>query len=509
MKNKNKSTKKWAKIPKSIYLPENIVKFLTARIIENPPIFNMNEKIAKFYLHVLFKKVTSDWENETFDTYYSLCSKILDDYSSNYNKYFDYFVENRILEKLNHKKFPGQKSKCIRYRFSEHIRQAMDLDVNYEIVMIDMTDVRTRNTKVVSHEISNIVKHSAKHLSKWLNENLTIDYLDAKNLVKNDMSLSKYQKISYLAAIENLNSNNIYASRNRDTDNRIHTNLSNCPKILRPFIRYKGENLVNYDIKSSQPYFMIALVECMQQKLGKGFFIEDKGSNRSKNRNINLERFINKKIGDKPLMWQKLSAVLYSSGFQRDYEVLENWILEGVFYDEMMKILYPNKPYNGRWERKVSKLLGIDTDGKEIQKMISKFYCLDDKEDEKMMIKESVFSILYGGAKNPVREFKDFQNYFPFFSEFLLIIKGSNKSDFPILLQQIESTCVLDYVTKQLAAKYPDMPLFTVHDSIVTTESYSEKYDLKFLIIDLIEEFTSLPPMVEEEFFNYNYQEKN
>lgn len=385
----------------------------------------------------------------------------------------------------------------------------MNTDVNLELVEIDMSDVKTRNTVVVTHEIANTVKHSANHLSKWLNENLTIDYDCAKNLIKDDMHFSKYQKISYLAAIENLKSNNIYASRNRETDNRLHSNLSNLPKVIRPYLLYDGESLVNYDIKSSQPYFMVALVEFLQKSSKEGFFCDEEGNGRSICRNINFNRIVKKKLEDKSLIWQNLRSALYSSTFQEEYKTIKRWILEGVFYSEMMEILYPFKPYQGKWERKVPKLCGIDGEGKEITTTISKYYTVDNKEEEKAMIKESVFSILYGGSKNPGREFKDFKNHFPAFSNFLLILKENDKKDFPILLQQIESACVLDYVTKEIAKIHPEMPLFTIHDSIATTESYSEKVDIKTLICNLIEKFTGITPIVEEEFFNLNYYEKN
>lgn len=491
--------KNWGRLPKSVFLPETILRFFTQKLIENPPKFKMNDKLAKFYLHVLFRKVTSDWENDTFETYTSLCSEILDDYACNYNKYFDYFVENDILEKLNHKNFANQPTRCAQFRFSHRIRSLLEKHSDSTVVKIDLSDVKTKNTIVVQHEISDIVKNSAIHLSKWLNEKLTIEYEDAKVLVMEDQTFSNYKKFSYLGAIENLNNNNIYASRNQKTDNRIHSNLSNMPKILRPFLRYDGESLVNYDIKSSQPYFMIALVEFfIHQNSKDGFFDVNKSSDR---RDLYFNRIINNKIKDKSLIWQNLQLVLCSSAFQRDYQTLKKWILEGIFYTEMMKILYPTKPYHGRWERKIPKVIGVNKNGEDVTTTISKFYEVDNVDEEKDMIKESVFSILYGGVKHPGREFKIFQKHYPNFCEFLLLLKKKDKSDFPVLLQQIESACVIDVVTKKIAKLYPDMPLFTIHDSIATTETWAEKVDLKPLICSLIEDFTGVPPNIKEEYF--------
>jgi hypothetical protein len=43
-----------------------------------------------------------------------------------------------------------------------------------------------------------------------------------------------------------------------------------------------------------------------------------------------------------------------------------------------------------------------------------------------------------------------------------------------LLLQQIESNVILRNVCPAIAKKYPEIPLFTVHDSIVTTEGNEE-----------------------------------
>ena len=62
--------------------------------------------------------------------------------------------------------------------------------------------------------------------------------------------------------------------------------------------------------------------------------------------------------------------------------------------------------------------------------------------------------------------------------------KGRNKKrngdlncPFAIFAQGIESWFFLDNVCKELYLKYDDIPLFTVHDSILTTEPYVEKVE--------------------------------
>jgi len=53
-----------------------------------------------------------------------------------------------------------------------------------------------------------------------------------------------------------------------------------------------------------------------------------------------------------------------------------------------------------------------------------------------------------------------------------------------ILLQQIESHLVLQVITKRIARERPTMPLFTIHDSIVTTEG-NENYVQEIIIQEM------------------------
>jgi hypothetical protein len=88
-------------------------------------------------------------------------------------------------------------------------------------------------------------------------------------------------------------------------------------------------------------------------------------------------------------------------------------------------------------------------------------------------MKEMVFMIFFSknryigqvGAK-PKR---DFREHFPNVYEVFKQIKVNNNSALSHLLQRIESSIMIGAVASRIAKERPDLPFFTIHDSIATT----------------------------------------
>ena len=74
----------------------------------------------------------------------------------------------------------------------------------------------------------------------------------------------------------------------------------------------------------------------------------------------------------------------------------------------------------------------------------------------------------------PKRVFRD---RFPTVYKIFSCIKKGDKTDLPKLLQRIESYIVLDRICLRIAQERPYLPIFTLHDSVITTvgnEGYVE-----------------------------------
>ena len=75
----------------------------------------------------------------------------------------------------------------------------------------------------------------------------------------------------------------------------------------------------------------------------------------------------------------------------------------------------------------------------------------------------------YMGQKNaePKRRFKE---VFPRTYEVFRILKLCNHTALSRILQRIESNIIINGVVPRIAREKPDLPIFTIHDSIATTE---------------------------------------
>jgi hypothetical protein len=74
---------------------------------------------------------------------------------------------------------------------------------------------------------------------------------------------------------------------------------------------------------------------------------------------------------------------------------------------------------------------------------------------------------LYIGQNSRVWEC--FRVIFPDEVKLFELTKKANYKDLCMLLQRIEATAILGYVCKRILNEHPDVPIFTLHDCLVTT----------------------------------------
>lgn len=512
MSKSNKNKAKFKYYPKNVILPTALVELLDKKILETAPDFKFDITIAKIFLWLVINRTSNDWDIELFDEYIPIPHQIFEYYNpSKYTKYLNYLEQINLIEHLGWKNFKDE-SRCKMFRLSSEALTAIwNADFSFTTVNVEqlISQIRISFRK---YEISPALFIKLPHLVSWYNSKLTVDYDLSLDFIKQSY-LKTDDIFRNLYKLRNFKESNFYATQNESSDGRLHTNLSNFPRELRQFLRYDGQSLVSYDLKASQPYFLIALIESLfREMISKPPATSSIEGNYEEN-----ERLIKEKIKRNNKVYSYILDTFretsISEGFTEEFNKFKSLYYSDI-YDELGQILIPDEDYYLAEDENGQNVLNRDgnpvwirnkyveyNDKYKKKKMKTVPMLYDSKRD---MMKVIVLNILYGGTKRPCQEYKLFEENFPYISQLMKAIKKDKKEDFPRLLQQIESDCILNFVTLKLSEKYPEMPIWTIHDSIITTYEYANSIDLKSEITDLIREYSGVEPLIKEEMFCEN-----
>tara|TARA_B110000211_G_scaffold223216_1_gene272819 strand:+ start:1001 stop:1948 length:948 start_codon:yes stop_codon:yes gene_type:complete len=246
-----------------------------------------------------------------------------------------------------------------------------------------------------------------------------------------------------------------------ETGYRLHTNLTNIKSELRNFITFNGVKLVSVDYSNSQPLLST-------------LFLKNSYWNAVK---------------------QNSSELHYTDIRCKEDEVkFINDIIRNIKSSTYTMI--PTFTKSSDIETYVS-LCEIGKIYEYIQQELN----LSDNSRE--AVKVAVFQILFtdnrfiGQEKaEPKRAFK---RLFPDVYKVLSLIKKGNSKLLPILLQRIESEIILNRVAKRIEIERPDLPLFTIHDSVVT--SVGNELYIQFVMKEEMENAIGLSPNMKIEYW--------
>ena len=117
-------------------------------------------------------------------------------------------------------------------------------------------------------------------------------------------------------------------------------------------------------------------------------------------------------------------------------------------------------------------------------------------ETKRELAKEVVMEIFYSSPNSKVSEAVMFRKAYPSIHKTIKCFY-ENGIEFSQLLTTIEAFILLDIVAKQISVKYPNMPLGSIHDCLITTTKH--QYILNKEMKYLIEEATTLKVKVDFE----------
>lgn len=273
---------------------------------------------------------------------------------------------------------------------------------------------------------------------KFLYNNLNkinIDHLEALNFINQNYSFDPYIFNSFKISIDYINDKSFFFV----VDNiagRVHTNISNLSRELRPFLNFEGKPLINIDISNSQPFLFNTLIQNYFVKYPQHYYLH----------NIN-----------------NLQSISPYVVHFKDIELFERLTSEGRFYEYLMK------------------KAGI-------------------KNEDRQKFKKDFFGKVFfcnSNDKYVYKETKLFRELFPNVYKVILHYKKEDYKQLAINLQKTEANLMINKVCKRISEERPDIFVTTIHDSILTT---SENKDyICNIILNEFEKNYNLKPSIKIE----------
>jgi hypothetical protein len=224
-----------------------------------------------------------------------------------------------------------------------------------------------------------------------------------------------------------------------DKAGRLHTTLTNMSGKLREFIFVEGHGqLVAIDLKNSQPYLANLL-------LTPTFYAPFKKGRRGPHTPISLEE-------EGRRVWERVRHKR-----KKDPRITLQNILQSADNVEIQK--FREWTGSGEFYTKVQEALNAGVEQANF-----------DRDDIKVMLFEVLFS------KNSMKSDNKaaFAELFPTVTKVFRTLKVKDHAILACLLQLLEAHLFLLVITKRVHQRRPDIPLFTVHDSIVTPIEHAD-----------------------------------
>lgn len=381
--------------------------------------FCFKEDVAIYLLNLLLCGTYNDSEFEETG-WVSLCSDILrETVSKDYNIYLDLFLKHDIIFKKNYSK---QHNKCNRFYLLP--QWAINSELS-EHKIKDWCLLRKQKNRVMSSAVK-----THKCLWKWFDsEYLTLD-ADAALDDINGLNISERKLLSIKNSICNfVNGNKWFIKHNKDK--RLHTNLTNMKSEVRKHLKFKGEQLINIDINNSQIFFLLVLLDKI---------------NKNKIEDITKDKYI-------------ISEVISESLDQSEFQRFKNLVLSGSFYTTLGSKLISDLGELGHYRKcKYNHITG---------KPVYTIY-----NQPKALMKPIAFEVLFSKNNHYTKEKSWFKKEFPTIYSTIEKIKEKKYQKLALLLQNIEAQAILEKSIKSVSKHDKNIPLFTIHDSIMTTIEY-------------------------------------
>lgn len=439
----------------TLYIPDSIDIHLILE--QHPPSFSYH---IDYFVHILdlvnsipSKKRELVDQNEGFTP---INKSILQGKNKKYAKYIKYLIERGVVEESRYY-IPGVVSRGLKFTETYNTPVAPVKITKWTLIKSICYKGKVYN-KVMTEELS--------YLRGWFNDKLVIDLEKGVHFLANEHIKDirdtnvEFPILRYNSRVIPLQKlyRNEYNFHVDNTGYRLHTGLTQLKSELRNCLTYDGKVLCNIDITNSQPFLSTAL-------LNKEVFIRTRMA----------DHIINPNLCSKPSYPNMIVKMIEEVENEADVLEYKELVSSGRFYESFAESLLENGL--------------IEPNSPDVVRK---------------MAKEITFSAIYSPNThigwNPV--IRIFKAQFPnVYEVFKLVKRGSGQHPaLPIAMQRLEADLVLRQTCKAISLERPDVPLFTLHDSITTTEENVEYVSL--MLSNVLRESIGITPRLKLEYWN-------
>ncbi len=503
-------------------IPNNL---LIDQIINHdvPNIKGYKKEKLIYILHLINDIRSCKSNSDEADAYTPLSSaQLKKNIGNNYVDFLNYLVLKDVIE-TNNQYYEGN---CIGYRFTERYRTPVrpyqikcpkfkkkiyndqkphkalirkygftvknfkKLKINEKAALQFLEDELRFKQESPDYKQKSVNKHSKKYRGLSIETKYTISK-QSNNLVKKD-PVKQYNRA--VGCVEKLKQQ-VFNIKVDTTGNRLHHILTSMNKNLRNFVYVDEGSLVSIDIKNSQPYHSLIFFDerfynpykktvCPDTRKQYKRLIEEDSIN-------SISRyFVSSSLHD-----FKYSSSVYIGNQEYynkayNYSVTGSYDIEYSFGDNGATLLslcspndiqYSSTTQSGTELQSKTKIVNtgyvdLVKNGLLYEFMLQEIEArFDVKFKNRNEVKETMFLVLYSNnrflGQEEAKYKKVFKELFQREYELFSVIKKKKHRDLAVILQQLESHFILDIILRRIALERPDVIVYTIHDSIVTTSN--------------------------------------
>lgn len=394
---------------------------LEKRIKEYKPDFDYNLDYFYFLLNRISKQSTFKIQKDEDDVWIPLCSNVLINHPYNYKKHLRYLLDELDSDKI----LWGNRyevGKCYSYRLAPKY-----FNDNLKIYKITDKKLLKYLNKYYPKKVktNNPFDKKYKFLSKYFKSGLLKINIDRamqenerlyKCNWKDPVKASLKQRLNAIQIIDIANED-YKITHSHKTDGRIHTQLTYLNKNLRKYITYNGKRLAEVDIKSSVPTMLYYIL---------------KEFNKSRQKQDLLD-IINSISNYHYMSIKGLQVNNYEEVISFGKEILNKGLYK-LFYKDFE-------------------------------------YLVNEESTLRDVVKEGILGMMNARSTKFKKIQKIFKRYFPSILVWINKFKKDKHELFSYLTMQTEAHFMLNVVAREINKRYRGkIVLFTLHDSLITTE---------------------------------------